>query len=233
MSIKATSWAARTATGSAPLKLMLFAFANYADDEGVCWPSQETLANDTEQSVDTVQRRSKKLEAMGLIRIERREGNRGQWAGKIYYLNMSVAEMSKPQPERKSPTTDVQAAPDHAATRTVTMPQPGRPPCRKALRHKLPIEPLLEPPAPTARSSHAERLQAFQSKEEGSEVVQNRIAQRLGPDGWLILGELTDEHRAMLTTLERRGKLDDRALNAAVLDARARALHPALREAQT
>ena len=221
MSIKATSWAAGTATGSAPLKLMLFALANYADDEGVCWPSQETLANDTEQSVDSVQRRLKRLASMGLIRVERREGNRGQWAGKIYYLSMTVAEKTKPQPERKSTVSGVPAAPDHAATRTATMPQPGRPPCRKALRHKLPIEPLLEPPAPTSRSSHAERLQAFQSKEEGSEVVQNRIAQRLGPDGWLILGELTSDHRAMLTTLERRGKLDERTLAAATLSARA------------
>lgn len=202
---------------------MLFALANYADDDGVCWPSQEKLANDTEQSVDSVQRRLKRLVAMGLIRIERREGNRGQWAGKMYYLSMTVAEMTKPQPERKSPAAEVLTAPDHAATRTVTMPQPGRPPCRKALRHKLPIEPLLEPPAPTSRSSHAERLQAFQSKEEGSEVVQNRIARRLGPDGWLILGELTADHRANLTLLERRGKLDERTLAAATLTARAQA----------
>ena len=61
MSWKATAWAIRQTTGSSGRKVLLLALANYADEHGVCWPSQETLARNTEQSVDTVQRQLKKL----------------------------------------------------------------------------------------------------------------------------------------------------------------------------
>ena len=224
MSWQATAWAMSSKTGAPATKLTLLGMANYADENGVCWPSQETLAKDTEQSIDTVQRHVKKLVALGLIRVERRAGNRGQWAGKIYYLNMDVAEKTKPQSaarsdgehrKQKAPSPCRTQPGDHAANTSATIPQ--------SLRHKPSLRTIIEPSARTARTSHAERLQAFQSKEEGSEVVQNRIAKRLGSDGWLILGELTAEHRATLTTLERRGKLDDRTLAAATLTARAQA----------
>src|SRR5471032_3392113 len=46
---------------------VLLCLANYADDKGRCWPSQERIAQQTEQSVDTVQRRIKKLEELGLL----------------------------------------------------------------------------------------------------------------------------------------------------------------------
>jgi hypothetical protein len=35
--------------------------ANYADESGVCWPSQETLKVGTELSEDTIQRQTKQL----------------------------------------------------------------------------------------------------------------------------------------------------------------------------
>jgi hypothetical protein len=66
-------------------------------------------------------------------------------------------------------------------------------------------------------SASAERLLAFQKKQEGTEVVQNRIAQRIGDDGWLVLGEMNDAQRARLSTLERQGRLDDETLMTAVL----------------
>ena len=221
MSWQATAWALQTQTGSPSTKLTLLGLANYADENGVCWPTQERLAKETEQSIDTVQRRIKKLVEIGLVRVERRANRRGQWSGKIYYLNMGVAEMTKPQSAvRSKHERGKQEAPPpcrtengaHAATSTPTMPQ--------ALRHKPSLEHLRKPSAPNAAVSAAERLQAFEGRQEGSEVVQNRIAQRIGPDGWLILGELSAEHRANLTTLERRGHLDDRTLNAAILNAR-------------
>jgi DNA-binding transcriptional MocR family regulator len=82
MSWEATAWAARQVTGSAASKLTLLALANYADSNGICWPTQETLARDTEQSIDTVQRRLKLLVALGLVCVETRAGRRGQWDGK-------------------------------------------------------------------------------------------------------------------------------------------------------
>ncbi len=124
MSWQATAWALQQQTGSSAAKLTLLALCNYADEDGICWPSQERLAAETEQSVDTVQRRIKQLAALGLVRVERREGARGQWAGKIYYLNLSVAKMTKPQNAvrskaerhaKKSPSPGRTEPGDHAA----------------------------------------------------------------------------------------------------------------------
>lgn len=69
-------------------------------------------------------------------------------------------------------------------------------------------------------SEPAERLRAFQRKQEGAEVVQNRIARRIGDDGWIVLGEMNDAQRSRLSTLERQGRLDDETLVSAVLGVR-------------
>ena len=55
---------------------------------------------------------------------------------------------------------------------------------------------------------------------EGIEVVQNRIAQRIGRDGWNILGDLPIADLDRITLLECEGELTDGAL-ADVLRARA------------
>jgi hypothetical protein len=80
------------------------------------------------------------------------------------------------------------------------------------MRHKPSLEPTKEPPARNASNSPTERLKAFQGKWEPQEVVQHRIARRLGAEGWLILGEMTDAQREKLTKLERQGRLDDATL---------------------
>ncbi|MGL1919935.1 MAG: helix-turn-helix domain-containing protein [Hyphomicrobiales bacterium] len=72
MSWKSTGWAQDVVTGSTVTKCILYAVANYADEDGVCWPSQDRLATDTECSLDTVQRHLKKLEENGTIIRQRR-----------------------------------------------------------------------------------------------------------------------------------------------------------------
>ena len=84
MSWQAIAWAIQQTTGSARRKLLLLALANYADKNGVCWPSQETLARDTEQSVDTVQRQLDVLERQKRVQRERMPKRRGQWQGHRY-----------------------------------------------------------------------------------------------------------------------------------------------------
>jgi hypothetical protein len=86
------------------------------------------------------------------------------------------------------------------------------------LRHKPSIEPSSEPSRKTTNSDSAERLLAFQRKQEGIEVVQNRIARRIGADGWLLLGEMNDAQRSRLSTLEGQGRLDDATLGKAILE---------------
>lgn len=223
MSWQATAWALRQRAGSPAAKLVLLALANYADAAGMCWPSQERLATDTEQSVRTVQRHVDALVKGGLIRMEKRNGKRGQFARCVYFLDVGIAEMSERQFDVRSGEPDAKhQAADHAPKCRAATRQRRRPPYDTAVSHKPSIEPSIEPSASerAARASSEERLQAFQGKREGDEVVQNRIAQRLGRDGWSILGAMSNEQLAKLTALERKHSLHDAVLVAASLTKR-------------
>jgi hypothetical protein len=210
MSWQATAWAIRQTTGAARRKVLLLALANYADENGVCWPSQETLARDTEQSVDTVQRQLNVLEKLKHIQRERMPKRRGQWQGHRYKLPLQTDPPPRGQNAARSP--DLRCG--QTAISTPTRPQ--------SLRLKPSIEPSYEPPHTSMPPNSAEGLQAFQRKQEGTEVVQDRIARRIGEDGWLILGDMNDAQRARLSTLERQGRLDDVTLATAVLAVRIR-----------
>jgi hypothetical protein len=237
MSWQATAWAVRQKTGSSSRKVLLLVLANYADEHGICWPSQETLKAETEMSEDTIQRHSKVLKSLGLVKIVRRRRKDGTWPALLYQLNMEDTA-SIPQNAAWSETTKADAndtlattptiphaavtiphpAADHAALTTATIPQ--------SLRHKPSLEPSLrnpslEPSPPKRRQPFEVRLAAFQSKQDGNEVIQHRIAKRLGPDGWEILQGITDKDLNRLTALERRGALDESTLG--ILQARWRA----------
>lgn len=67
MSVEAIAWASKQTAGSPGAKLVLIALANYTNDAGECWPSQETLAQWTEQSDRTVRTHLAALEEKGLI----------------------------------------------------------------------------------------------------------------------------------------------------------------------
>ncbi|WP_158008146.1 helix-turn-helix domain-containing protein [Methyloceanibacter superfactus] len=87
MSIPALAWARGVKTGSTSAKCVLFVLANYADPTGKCWPSQDLIAREAEQSTDTVQRRLRDLEEAGLIERCRRcrGGGRGRGRTADYY----------------------------------------------------------------------------------------------------------------------------------------------------
>jgi hypothetical protein len=55
---------------------------------------------------------------------------------------------------------------------------------------------------------------------EDTAVIQNRIADRIGSEGWLVLGNLSNDELARLTELERAGALTDRTLALVVAAAR-------------
>jgi hypothetical protein len=209
MSWQATAWAIKQATGSTRRKALLLALAYYADPNGECWPSQERLAVDTEQSVDSVQRHSASLEKMRLIERKPTPKRRGQYVGYRYRLAMPVPSSAAAAADLTKQSLRFGRAAKYGQTRP------------QSLRLKPSIEPSYEHPNTKSLSEQAEaRLRAFQDRQEPLEVIQHRIAQRIGDDGWLVLGDMNDNQRQRLSKLERQGKLDEETLRNAVLAAR-------------
>lgn len=68
MSFQAVTWAIAQTTGSPSAKATLWSIANYANEHWVAYPKQDTIATDSEQSVDSVQRRVDALASDGLLR---------------------------------------------------------------------------------------------------------------------------------------------------------------------
>lgn len=69
MSIELVAKAKKTRLhGDSTAKLLLIVLADYANDEGMAWPSVKTMAEETEKSERSIQLLLRKLEQMRLIR---------------------------------------------------------------------------------------------------------------------------------------------------------------------
>ncbi|MGP9814416.1 helix-turn-helix domain-containing protein [Rhodopseudomonas sp. NSM] len=198
MSWQATSWAAKQVTGSPARKALLLALANYADAAGMSYPGQDTLARDTEQSIDTVQRQMKHLAAIGLVRIEKRPAVKGQWPGLVYFLAMPVAEISEPQiAARSAPHSSASRSGGHrAAKHPPAVPQNAPSPGRTALRHEQ-IEQIElarggARASATARAVPAEPPRAA----EGDLRKRSAFAGRLGAGGEALRLRIGDDRFA-------------------------------------
>lgn len=86
MSIQAVAWAIDQKAGSAAGKVVLLCLANYADEDGKCWPSQETIAAETELSERSVREWLQKLEEAGLLTRTKRRRDDGYRASDLIHL---------------------------------------------------------------------------------------------------------------------------------------------------
>lgn len=82
----ALAWAARQKTGGPGPKAVLLSLAKRADEAWSCYPGQETLAEETEQSIRTIQRQLADLEHRGMIRREARGRAGGGRTSDRYFL---------------------------------------------------------------------------------------------------------------------------------------------------
>jgi hypothetical protein len=143
VSVKAMTWAFVQKTGSPSAKSVLLALADYADEYGWCWPSQRTIADRSEQSIDSVQRRLADLERSGFISRQMRKRTNGGRTTDGYTLLMN----SMRKHGRDSPTSDCCAP--HSNDAVPPAADCGAPhshgavPPAAAVRE--PIEPSLEP----------------------------------------------------------------------------------------
>lgn len=95
MSIQALS-AAFACRGLKPAeKLVLLGLANYADDVGLCWPSQTTLADDTDLSARTIWSALQGLEKRGLIERHRRNRADGSRTSDMFVLVLPLLPTRK------------------------------------------------------------------------------------------------------------------------------------------
>ena len=84
MSVEALSWARAVRAGRA--KGVLWALADLADAEGVCFPSHARLADSCEVSESTVRRMIRLLISRNLIAVERRFRGDGSSTSNRYRL---------------------------------------------------------------------------------------------------------------------------------------------------
>lgn len=91
MSFQAMAWAVKQKVGNATGKAILLMLANYADEKGRCWPSQETLANECECSKRSILDWLQKFEDMGILSRERRHGDGGYRRADILTLDLGAA----------------------------------------------------------------------------------------------------------------------------------------------
>lgn len=79
--------AMQTKVGNPLRKLVLIKLADNANDQGECWPSHQHVADQCEISKTSVRNHIKKLSEMGLLRIEHREGPKGNTSN-LYQLTL-------------------------------------------------------------------------------------------------------------------------------------------------
>lgn len=88
MSFQAMTWAVKAKLPTNE-KFLLVMMANYADANGRCWPSVQTLTDDTGMSRRSVQRAIKELVKRGFVKVETRT-YRGRTISNVYVLKTKI-----------------------------------------------------------------------------------------------------------------------------------------------
>lgn len=173
------AWARAMKTGSATIKSVLLAVANYADEEGICWPSQEQLADDTELSRHSIMRALDQLEEMGLLSRERRHRGDGSRSSDLIMLDLSSTQQRSTQQR----STQQQPKSQGATAEPIIEPSISR---NSAQRVKRDSD---EDAAVRAWNVLADDL-SLPKVQRMTETRRRRLAQRLkdcgGLDGWEV-----------------------------------------------
>lgn len=203
MSVQAIAWALSVSTGTPSAKCVLLALANYADEHGVCWPSQERIARETEQSIKSIQRRIADLEAAGLLARKSVCNGLGRGRGRApdrYQLQMPRVREAQ---ERSGPARQSVALVDQSDNsgrpKRHSCPQSKDEPSR-TVRNKL------LPECGRGRRAAGKRPSEFAATRGAIEV---QIAERIGSNGFDVLMALPLSEVEALCVRQRRGSLDD------------------------
>ena len=106
MSHAATRWVYDVTDVHPMAKFVLFVLADYADDEGRCWPSQAALAARTSMGERTVRRHLQSLEELGLIaREQRRDAAGGHRLTDVITLQLTTGQTGRLHENEQVATT--------------------------------------------------------------------------------------------------------------------------------
>lgn len=173
MSNHAITWAYEQHVSQCGAKFVLVALADYADENGFCYPSQETLAKMTSQKERTVRAHLKQLEADGFLKRERRRLPGGKWTSDGYQLQAPQERLRPHQPAAKSAAG---AAP--ASGKKLRQPaaenctsQRQYPPVAKSAADPLigSDDPSVDPPSDPSTHTHEVESQPARAREAAPE----------------------------------------------------------------
>ena len=97
---------------SSTQKLVLLSLADWANDEGLCWPSIDRLATKTSMAGRSVQRIIRDLESMGFVRRDEVLGK-----GNRYWISIPLTQCH-PCPSVTPPLTESHPTPDTVSPNT-------------------------------------------------------------------------------------------------------------------
>lgn len=92
MSMNLMVLAMKAKVGNPLRKLVLIKLADNANDKGECWPSFKHIADQCEISKRSVITHIKKLEEMGFLKIQHRDGKFHRNSSNMYHLNISAGD---------------------------------------------------------------------------------------------------------------------------------------------
>lgn len=125
MSIEAIAWASRQDIRPATTKFVLIALCNYCNDDGLAWPSAETLSVFTSMNIKTVYKCLSKLREKNLITDTGRKTG-ATWSVSVYRIAVpndllrsrqahpktgKLNKQAHPKTERSTPKNGIEAHP--------------------------------------------------------------------------------------------------------------------------
>lgn len=116
---------------------VLAALATFADDGGLCWPSQSTLAAKLKRSRPTINRIIQGLSDLGLVGIEHRRGRDGARLSCLYRLRFTPPDAELPNAD--SPDIAAATRPVPAADRDDSVTNTPCPPASQEQVHSKQI----------------------------------------------------------------------------------------------
>ncbi|NAP01969.1 helix-turn-helix domain-containing protein [Pseudomonas syringae] len=154
MSMELMVKAMKTRVGNPLRKLVLIKLADNANDMGECWPSYQHIADQCEIDRSTVRRHIKNLEEQRLLRIENRDGPKGN-SSNLYFLTLGGVG-----------TNSTPVGPKSTGVGTQPTPPVGPESTRTSHSFEPVIEPVKEPvaDAPSRKKAKAEKFDPLTAK---------------------------------------------------------------------